>query len=253
MREALLAIPSMHAPAAPTRAPARGAKFPGITLEPSERGKRNYNPYVTRLLTLYSQARRSNSGTRAGLRGLDEIAKLTYVPTKLDETLTPAIADGRFRLLIVTGNAGDGKTAYLQKVEQYFRELGVTVDSLPTGNGSRWTHGRLSFETNYDGSQDEEDVENDKVLGRFFAPFSGPQLAGLDGGQARLIAINEGRLLDFLEHGAARTEFGGLRRFVKEALDGADPPEGALLVNLNLRAVTAGGAGRWWSSNSTQC
>jgi serine/threonine protein kinase len=241
MREALLAIPSMHAPAAPTPAPARGAKFPEVTLDRSERGKRNYNPYVTRLLTLYSQARRSNSGTRAGLRGLDEIARLTYVPTKLDEALTPAIADGRFRLLIVTGNAGDGKTVYLQKVEQYFRGLGATVNPLPTGNGNRWAHGRLTYETNYDGSQDEEDVENDKVLARFFAPFSGAQLAGLDGGQARLIAINEGRLLDFLEHGASRDDFGGLRRFVKETLDGADPPEGALLVNLNLRAVTAGG------------
>src|SRR5262249_33686731 len=111
MREALLAISRMHAPPASTPKPNKRTRFPGITLQPSERSNRNYNPYVTRLLTLYSQARRSNSGTRAGLRGLDEIARLTYVPTKLDERLTPAIADGRFRLLIVTGNAGDGKTA----------------------------------------------------------------------------------------------------------------------------------------------
>jgi serine/threonine protein kinase len=241
MKEALLAVASMHAPAETTTPKPGGRKFPGITLEPSERAKRNYNPYVTRLLTLYSQASRSNAGTRAGVRGLDEIAKLTYVPTKLDEKLTPAIADGRFRLVIVTGNAGDGKTAYLQKVEQYFRGLGATVEPLPTGNGSRWVHGQLSYETNYDGSQDEADVENDAVLGRFFAPFSGPQLTGLDGDQARLIAINEGRLLDFLEHGDSCADFDGLRRVVKESLDGAEPPDGSLLVNLNLRAVTAGG------------
>ena len=241
MKAALLAVRSMHAPASPTTPTPRGKKFPGITLEPSERAKRNYNPYVTRLLTLYSQVRRSNAGTRAGIRGLDEIARLTYVPTKLDEKLTTAIADGRFRLVIVTGNAGDGKTAYLQKVEQYFRDLGASIEPLPTGNGSRWVHGQLSYQTNYDGSQDEADVENDTVLGRFFAPFSGPQLMGLDGDQARLIAINEGRLLDFLEHGDSRADFGGLRRVVKESLDGAEPPDGSLLVNLNLRAVTAGG------------
>src|SRR3954454_542974 len=83
MKEGLLAVTSMHAPAEPTPPASRGNKFPGITLEPSERAKRNYNPYVTRLLTLFSQARRSNAGTRAGLRGLDEIPRLTYVPTRL--------------------------------------------------------------------------------------------------------------------------------------------------------------------------
>ena len=58
----------------------------------------------------------------------------------------------------------------------------------------------------------------------------------------RLIAINEGRLLDFLAHGPREKAYGGLRRFVHKALEGGELLEGALLVNLNLRAVTAGGA-----------
>jgi serine/threonine protein kinase len=243
MKQALMTVPSYHAAAKPSAAPAAAADgFPGITLTTAEAERQNYNPYVTRLLTLYSQARRSNGGTRAGLRGLDEIARLTYVHTRLDERLTPAIADGKFRLVIVTGNAGDGKTAFIQRVEHYFRDqLKAIVTPLPSGNGSRWETKRLSYETNYDGSQDERDLENDAVLDRFFRPFAGATIGGLDGNEVKLIAINEGRLLDFLDHGPTQAEYEGLRRFVKVALDGADPPAGALLVNLNLRAVTAGG------------
>jgi serine/threonine protein kinase len=241
MQEALMAVPGLHAPSPSPIPQSKDETFLGITLEPSERGRPNYNPYVTRLLTLYSQARRSNSGTRAGLRGLDDIARLTYVPTRLDEKLTPVIAEGRFRLVIVTGNAGDGKTAYLQTVEHYFQQLGVVIVPMPSSNGSRWSHGTLRYQTNYDGSQDEEDTENDVVLDEFFSPFAGTGLAGLDGVEVRLIAVNEGRLLDFLDHSETRDRYTGLRRFVKSALDGSDSPAGAILINLNLRAVTAGG------------
>lgn len=238
MKEALLAIPAMHAPVEPARA-RKGDEFRGLTLEPSERGRSDYNPYVTRLLTLYSQASRTNAGTR----GLDEIARLTYVKTSLDNKLAPHIADGRFRLVIITGNAGDGKTAFLQQVEHFFEHnLKEKIERLASGNGSRWSHGGLAYETNYDGSQDEGDVESDDVLARFLAPFEGGELGGLDGGQVRLIAVNEGRLLDFLTHSAHKDRFAGLREFALRALDARDAaPERALLVNLNLRSVAAGG------------
>jgi serine/threonine protein kinase len=239
MKEALLAVRSMHAPAEPEVSPNRNG-FVGITLDSSERGKINYNPYVTRLLTLYSQASLTNAGTR----GLDEIARFTYVKTSLDGKLAPQIADGQFRLVIVTGNAGDGKTAFLQQVEQLFsNNLHVRLERLATGNGARWSHAGLTYETNYDGSQDEGDVESDQVLARFLEPFAGELLGGLDGKQVRLIAVNEGRLLDFLTHSAHQNRFRGLRAFVLKALDAREePPERALLVNLNLRSVAAGGA-----------
>ncbi len=240
MWQALKDLPTLHAPAnAEPAPPIEGTDvLPRITLEPWEIGKPNYNPYVTRLLTLYSQARATNSGTR----GLDQIARFTYVRTRLDERLAPAIADGKFRLIVVTGNAGDGKTAFLQRVEQYFGEsLKIVVTHLPNGNGSRWTHDRLDFETNYDGSQDEGDTESDAVLARFFAPFAVDVHAGLAGQAGRLIAINEGRLLDFLDHGAEQTRYAGLREQIKRALGGNSTPSSLLVVNLNLRAVAAGG------------
>ena len=234
MSKALAAVPAMYAP--PRPAVETNGRFPGITLDPDEIGKADYNPYVTRLLTLHSQARKNNSGTR----GLDEIARLTYVETRLDQHLVPAIADGRFRLVVVTGNAGDGKTAFLQRVEDYFRELGVQVDVLPTTNGARWEHAGLQFRTNYDGSQDEGDLQSDDVLANFLNPFSGSSFSDFRSGQVRLIAINEGRLLDFLEHSSHSATFTALRRFVHKAFEDGDTRDGMLLVNLNLRAVAGG-------------
>lgn len=239
MKAGLLAVPSMHAPVEQAAAVKAGA-FPGLTLEPGEAARKDYNPYVTRLLTLYSQAGRTNAGTR----GLDEIARLTYVKTSLDTKLAPHIADGRFRLVVITGNAGDGKTAFLQQVEQFFaQQLKSAVTALESGNGCRWNHGGVQYETNYDGSQDEGDQASDDVLAKFLAPFEGDDLAkGLAGPEARLIAVNEGRLLDFLEHSAHRRRFGAMRELAHRALDGRGRlPERSLLVNLNLRSVAAGG------------
>ena len=96
--------------------------------------------YVTRLLTLYSQARRSNAGTR----GLDEIGRLTYVRTRLDDQLAPAIADGSFRLVIVTGNAGDGKTVIVE-----IEKRGPTREGVD----------QLRVETKQDGDRIEVEVK----------------------------------------------------------------------------------------------
>ncbi|NEZ64672.1 hypothetical protein D0962_18075 [Leptolyngbyaceae cyanobacterium CCMR0082] len=234
MRAALEKIPSLHAQVSAT---ANADDFENLTLTDDEKGRKNYNPYVTRLLTLYSQAKRSNAGTR----GLDEIARLTYVDTKLDTELGPAILDGKFRLVIVTGNAGDGKTAFLQQLEAQFKQRGADLLSLESGNGAEWTYNNIHYASNYDGSQDEGDLESDKVLAKFLDPFTGKSLAGLAGPKARIIAINEGRLLDFLDHSSLRSNFTGLQKAVRQFFtQGIDPPDGLLIVNLNLRSVAAG-------------
>jgi len=238
MKTALEAVQVLHAEVGPSE-DAADERFAGLTLDAAERGRSNYNPYVSRLLSLYSQARRTNAGTR----GLDEIARLTYVRTRLDSQLTPALLDGRFRLVLITGNAGDGKTAYLQQLEDAFRQSGAEVAALESGNGAEWAYGGVDYRSNYDGSQDEGDTSSDEVLADFLGPFEGTSLAGLSGPGARLIAINEGRLLDFLDHGPSRDRFVGLRRAVRSILDGdSEPPDGMLLVNLNLRALASGGA-----------
>jgi hypothetical protein len=67
------------------------------------------NAHVEKLLTIYSQSELSTGGTR----GYDPE---TYVETKLDHSLIPRILQSQMRLVILTGNAGDGKTAFIQHI-----------------------------------------------------------------------------------------------------------------------------------------
>ena len=129
--------------------------------------KPNTNPFVTHLLTVYSQSRVSNAGTR----GLDEVGKATYVPTYLDEKLKPALLKGEFRLVIISGNAGDGKTAFIQQFEAFAESKGAQIQH--GANGAVFQLKGHTYLSNYDGSQDEGDGRNDAVLQKFFAPFRG--------------------------------------------------------------------------------
>ena len=192
--------------------------------------KPNFNPFVSHLLTVYSQSPHSNAGTR----GLDDIGRETYVRTLLDEQLRPALLAGKFRLIVVTGNAGDGKTAFIQQIEQA-TEVARTLVRRP--NGGTFSLAGRRFVTNHDGSQDEAGMTNEEVLRSFFEPFEGENSAGWPQDETRIIAINEGRLVDFLtEHGA---RYRRLRTIVLAGLAGAAPEEDVAAVNLNLRSVVA--------------
>jgi serine/threonine protein kinase len=183
--------------------------------------------------SLYSQSRYGNSGTRAG-HELKDLDRLTYTETKLDTNLVPAILDGQFKLVIITGNAGDGKTAFLKRIE----DNGVVrnLSRFPHKNGARFQINGVYYESNYDGSQDENDKQNNEVLESFFSPF-----INLDNynkaAEGRLIAINEGRLIEFL---STSIHFGSMVKHIEEYFyqEGHySLPEGILIVNLNLRSV----------------
>jgi serine/threonine protein kinase len=198
--------------------------------------KPNTNPFVSYLLTLYSQSTRTNAGTR----GLDDMGRAIYVETALDRELQPATLQGQFRLVLISGNAGDGKTAFIQQIEALVRKSGQAVTPIASGNGSRFEWQGHKFLTNYDGSQDEGDKVNDQVLREFFKPFAGSDANGWTDGETRIIAINEGRLIDFLEQFG--TEFHHLRKVVQRGLASAVPENGVAVVNLNLRSVVARGS-----------
>jgi serine/threonine protein kinase len=191
----------------------------------------NFNPFVSHLLTLYSQSRKTNAGTR----GLDAIGKLTYIPTRLDTQLRSAVLNGDFRLVIISGNAGDGKTAFIQQLEEQAKAQGGIIQrSL---NGATFTLGERTFYSNYDGSQDEGDKANDQVLRDFLAPFAGNDARRWPTTETWLIAINEGRLVDFLI--THKERFPLLRQLVRQGLSGNDAQDGVIVINLNLRAVVA--------------
>jgi serine/threonine protein kinase len=188
-------------------------------------------PYVDYLCTLYSQSSRSNCGTR----GMDALGDYTYARTALDDELLPAVLRGDYGLVIISGNAGDGKTAFLQQLER--AALAQKAKLKRKNNGCVFTLKKHRFVCNYDGSQDEGDVENDQVLLDFFASYRGEQIVG-NNKETRLIAINEGRLVDFLH---SHRDFSGLAAIVERGLKQGAAENGVVVVNLNLRSVVAPG------------
>jgi serine/threonine protein kinase len=221
---ALQAIGEVHRRPAP----------PPVSLPVPVPATSNVNPFVDHLQTLYSQSPVSNAGTR----GTDAYG--TYVVTALDGHLIPDVLAGRYRLVIITGNAGDGKTAFLDRLTSAARERGAHAGQ-PRVNGMdlRLPDGR-TLRTNNDGSQDEGDRANDDVLLEFFAPFTDGVVAGGTGDpvQTRLIAINTGRLVDFLTEHAA--QFAILTSLVHAGLAGQPAGDDIALVNLNRRSLVAG-------------
>ena len=137
-------------------------------------------------------------------------------------------------MVIITGNAGDGKTAFIRKIES----KAENVKKLVNGNGVTFGINGVTFQSNYDGSQDEDQKANDDVLSAFFKPFE--NLTDYSKArEGRVIAINEGRLVEFLHTVAAYKQLADTieNYFYTE---GKSPlPEGLLIINLNLRSVVA--------------
>lgn len=183
--------------------------------------------------SLYSQSKHGNSGTRASAKS-SLFDKLTYTETKLDKELISDIMALKYKLIIITGNAGDGKTAFIHRIES----KGKNKQTLGTKNGSRFIIDNVIFESNYDGSQDEDEKANDSVLTEFLSPFFGMNDYRF-AKEGRVIAINEGRLVDFL---STKEELRSLKEniedyFYKEGH--AELMPGLMIINLNLRSVTA--------------
>lgn len=192
----------------------------------------NSNAFVSHLLTLYSQSRRSNAGTR----GLDALGFSAYVDTALDRALLPAVLSGEFRLVLISGNAGDGKTAFLQRMEKEVEVRGGLANrGLP--NGSELALDGKRYLINYDGSQDEGNKDNNQVLLDFLAPYKGNDASTWKPNETRLIAINEGRLVDFLA--THESDFSALTALVRRAFSTGESESGVAVVNLNLRSVVA--------------
>lgn len=192
----------------------------------------NSNAFVSHLLTLYSQSHHSNAGTR----GIDALGFSAYVDTALDRELLPAVLAGEFRLVLISGNAGDGKTAFLQRLEKEVEVRGGSVNrGLP--NGSELGLDGKHYLINYDGSQDEGSKDNNQVLLDFLAPFKGSDASAWKPKEARLIAINEGRLVDFLA--THERDFPALTALVRRAFTTGEAESGVEVVNLNLRSVVA--------------
>lgn len=186
----------------------------------------NYNHHVDTFLRIYSQSLLSTGLTR----GLDES---TYIPTRLDTALKDDVLQGKKKLVVLTGNAGDGKTAFIQLIEESARKNGASFKSK-TYNGCKFTLNGFEFETLYDGSQDFEGKSNDLLLKEFFKAFEGEREPTAK--IVKIIAINEGKLRDFILH---KREYAWLGKQVHHYLEYNNYrlPETLAFINLNNRAI----------------
>tara|TARA_R110002124_G_scaffold16882_6_gene71416 strand:- start:26952 stop:30932 length:3981 start_codon:yes stop_codon:yes gene_type:complete len=192
----------------------------------------NVVPRVRDILSSYPGSRFGNAETR----GLDtEFAFDTYVQTELDTTLPNEIKTGDVSLVILCGNAGDGKTAFLQRLVQ-------TLGGEPPQSSERVWSGRLADRKamiNLDGAASWKGRSADDLLDDLFAPFL--DQAPKDG-SIHLVAVNDGRLMEWIEQVEMRQGELPLTRALTAALaqEAQDVAPHIRLVELNNRSLVGG-------------
>ena len=171
-------------------------------------------------------------------RGLDtEFAAQTYVESRLEETLVRDIRERRVRLVILCGNAGDGKTALLQHL---MAQLGLGEHR----SSERIIEGRVSdgplVRMNLDGSASWQGSSADEILDNFLQPFhDGPPNQDI----VHLLAINDGRLLEWIEgvetrHGHETPLTGALYNLLRQ--EAATQISHIRFISLNQRSLVGG-------------
>ena len=86
--------------------------------------------------------------------------------------------------MVITGNAGDGKTAFLEHLEGQAAEHHQAAFEEQRANGAAFSEAGRRFMLNHDGSQDEEAKDNGSVLAEFFAPYGGPDALAWPGDES---------------------------------------------------------------------
>ncbi|MDE8653211.1 protein kinase domain-containing protein [Novosphingobium album (ex Liu et al. 2023)] len=187
---------------------------------------------VKDILSTYPGSRFGNAETR----GLDsEFAFDTYVPTALDTALPAAITAGDVSLVILCGNAGDGKTAFLQRLVQ-------TLGGEPPPSSERVWTGSLAGRAvmiNLDGAASWKGRSADSLLDELFGPFlNGPT----NDRRVHLVAVNDGRLMEWIEHAEMEQDETVLTRDLAAALShqSAELSSHIRLVELNNRSLVGG-------------
>ena len=240
---ALAALRLQEPKQAQTRVEEGGLDEPGLTTVVEQTEKPSLRPelreqrieWLRSILQSYPGSRWGNRETR----GLDTaFAAQTYVESQLEETLVRDICERRVRLVILCGNAGDGKTALLQHLMAQLG-LGEHLSSERIVQG-RVPDGPL-VRMNLDGSASWQGRSADEILDNFLLPFQD----GLpDQDIVHLLAINDGRLLEWIEEVEAR--HGGnatpLTTALYELLRQEAPTHKSYIrfINLNRRSLVGG-------------
>lgn len=200
--------------------------------EISATGSQLINPFVNQLRSAYRNTKLGNASNR----GVDDdFARMTYVRTRLDDVLTPALMQGKYRLVLLIGNPGDGKTAYLQNLHAEMMKAGSQELHIGAAGWSLDFTGR-TYAALYDASESDGPKRSDDLFKEILSPLSG-NLPPKNDDYVAAIAVNDGRLMDFFErHGEAI--FPWLWSVVQKQIFGDHEAEsGVLVVDLKRRSL----------------
>jgi serine/threonine protein kinase len=198
--------------------------------EPPVTLSENTVPWLGEVLSAYPGARHGNAETR----GLDsDFALQTYVETPLDNILLEDIRAGRVNLVILFGNAGDGKTAFLQHL---VRRLGVEDIHSSRRVWETTLEGNRRLMVNLDGAAAWQGRDANELLDELFAPFHTPDFPT---DRVHVVAVNNGKLLEWVETQPADT---WLTSALRELLLFDKPPAEPRfrLIDLNRRSLVGG-------------
>lgn len=234
--EALLKVLFSAVNPDPAMRPARADEFAGkIKLQkapepellPEVNASENVNKTVDEIRQLFVD---SELGNRGMLAFGGEFSEETYVQTKLDSDLLPALLSGAYKLVIITGNPGDGKTTFLNALRgEVEKRGGSTLEE----NQARWSGilGDLSFTAVMDASESFEGKSSDDVLREALISKGGSSQ------HVTLVAMNDGRLRQFVDD--FEDEVDGLRAAWEGSESEAVDPMRVQIVDLKQRALVS--------------
>ena len=204
----------------------------------SEQQRESHENHVDWLLSLLQSYPGSRWGNRE-TRGLDtDFAAQTYVQTNLEEALLGDIRQRRVRLVVLCGNAGDGKTSLLQHLAGRLG-LGHCTSAERVLQGR--TEDGLTIRMNLDGSASWQGRSADEILDEFLAPF---RAGSPEDDIVHLLAINDGRLLEWIEGAESREDWNEspLTEELSAVLEEekTDPNSFVRFISLNQRSLVGG-------------
>jgi hypothetical protein len=148
----------------------------------------------------------------------------------------------KYALVILAGNPGDGKTAFLQ---QLALRLGFHGENLPLNRWELLDEEEWTFECVLDGSaaDSERGLSSDGVLDALLAPLEKtgekPDLAE-SLRRTQLLAINDGRLLEYLDDRIDSDSWVVRHLLMLLGEEPGEPHSQLVLIDLNRRSLAAG-------------
>jgi hypothetical protein len=157
----------------------------------------------------FAQLRKGSTGVVAGTH-LTSLQQMIYTQTAIDRNFWAMLEEENPDLVIIAGNAGDGKSTLMKMLEN---EHGDQVN----GRNIKW-----NFDATHSESASEKQVD---TLRRYFSAFSDDKV-GAEPDDVYIVAMNTGMALSFfedvksyIEPGNPATSFSYLGNKVKSMMD----------------------------------